>query len=103
MFNGKLIYYGMISRYFFNQVLLNASQTTLPIINKTKWSKLNLNLPKDKEVQGRIVSNLDDIRSETLSIIDNYMHKLDAIEELKKSILQKAFSGELTVNEHVVV
>jgi len=100
-FNAKLIYFGMISRYFFNQVLLNASQTTLPIINKTKWSKLKLNLPTDKKVQIEIVSNLDEIRTETLSLIDSYNHKLDAIDELKKSILQKAFSGELTANEHV--
>jgi len=103
MFDAKLIYYGMISRYFFDQVLLNASQTTLPIINKTKWSNLKLNLPIDKEVQRNIISNLDDVRSETISIIDSNKRKLEAIEELKKSILQKAFSGELTANETVAV
>ena len=37
-----------------------------------------------------------DLDSKTKSIINSYRVKLNNLEELKKSILQKAFNGELT-------
>jgi type I restriction enzyme S subunit len=103
-FNSKLIYYGMISKNFLNQVFLNASQTTLPIINKTKWSNLTLNLPVNKNEQRKIIFNLDDIRAETISLLNSYRSKIESLEQLKKSILQQAFSGQLTgEGDHRVV
>ena len=38
---------------------------------------------------------LDEIKSQTQSLESNYQQELDALDELKKSILQKAFNGEL--------
>jgi len=41
-------------------------------------------------------------RNESNSLEKTYTDKLNSIDELKKSILQKAFSGELTQSlEHV--
>jgi type I restriction enzyme S subunit len=56
------------------------------------------NIEKQKE----IVVILDNINEQTIQIETNYNKKLEDLEELKKSILQKAFSGELTQKEVVV-
>lgn len=48
--------------------------------------------------QQKIVQQLDKFSTETKRLEAMYQQKLDALEELKKSILQKAFSGELSEN-----
>ena len=45
--------------------------------------------------QKRIVKNLDELKAQTQSLESNYQQELDALDELKKSMLQKAFMGEL--------
>jgi len=56
----------------------------------------NLKIPviKYKEQQ-TIVHQLDALRAETQKLEEAYQKKIDDLEELKKSILQKAFAGEL--------
>jgi len=49
----------------------------------------------DLNEQQRIVSTLDNISSEVKKLESNYQQKLSDLEELKKSVLQKAFNGEL--------
>jgi type I restriction enzyme S subunit len=51
------------------------------------------------EKQQNIVLNLDSIRSESQKLEAIYQQKIKDLEELKKSILQKAFSGELSDTE----
>lgn len=92
----KLIYYQMLTDDFQNRVLRNSGQATLPIINKKKWSALTVLFPKTLDEQKRIVANFDTILAETQRLESIYRKKLDALSELKQSILQKAFSGELT-------
>ena len=46
--------------------------------------------------QQTIVSQLDTLRAETQKLEAGYQKKIDYLDELKKSILQKAFTGELT-------
>ncbi|MGB4205433.1 MAG: restriction endonuclease subunit S [Bacteroidales bacterium] len=49
------------------------------------------------ETQRTIVRQLDALRAETQQLEAIYQKKIDDLEELKKSILQKAFSGELKI------
>jgi len=93
----KLLYYGLISPFVQKQVadIGRGAQATLPIINKTKWQGLSINIPESKSEQNKIVKQLDDLKSQTQSLESNYQQELDALEELKKSVLQKAFNGEL--------
>jgi type I restriction enzyme S subunit len=53
-----------------------------------------ISYPKDN-FQKKIVNQLDDLKAQTQSLESNYQQELDALDELKKSILQKAFNGEL--------
>jgi type I restriction enzyme S subunit len=43
-----------------------------------------------------IVANLDSLQEETQRLESIYQQKLDALDDLKKSLLHQAFSGELT-------
>ena len=51
--------------------------------------------PKSLAEQQIIVSKLDSLAEETKKLENTYKQKLANLEELKKSILKKAFSGEL--------
>jgi restriction endonuclease S subunit len=46
--------------------------------------------------QSRIVTELDKLREQTQCLESIYQRKLDALDELEKSLLHKAFAGELT-------
>lgn len=65
-----------MSNYFQEILKNNASQTTLPIINKTEFSKLQIPLPPLKE-QEQIVSHLDEL---SLSI-KKFKAKLSSIDK----------------------
>jgi type I restriction enzyme S subunit len=51
--------------------------------------------PKSKEEQKQIVAQLDKLQTETKKLEIIYQQKINNLVELKKSILQKAFKGEL--------
>lgn len=53
------------------------------------------------ELQARLIADLDGMADETSRLEAIYTKKLAAIDELKQSILQKAFAGELTAAEAV--
>ena len=63
-------------------------------INKTQIENIEIPLPPLAE-QRRIVSVLDTLRTETQKLELTYRQKIADLEELKKSILHKAFNGEL--------
>ena len=67
----------------------------------TKFLKLGmikdilLNYPKSIDEQKQIVQKLDALSAKTKKLEVIYQQKIDNLTELKKSILQKAFSGQL--------
>jgi type I restriction enzyme S subunit len=42
-----------------------------------------------------IISRLDALSTETKRLEEIYKHKIESLDELKKSVLSKAFNGEL--------
>lgn len=66
-------------------------------INGTKLKGYPISLPA-LSVQRQIVENLSFLRTETQHLEAIYRQKLAALNELKQSILQKAFTGELTAD-----
>lgn len=65
-------------------------------IRKELLDKYPVPLPKSLKTQQAIVYKLDSLSTETKKLEAIYQEKINHLEELKKSILQKAFSGELT-------
>lgn len=90
----KFIYYAMVRKEFKEKILAGCPQTTLPIINKSNWSALTIKLPKIDEQQ-KIVEKLDVLQEQAKQLEQIYTQKIKECDELKQSILQKAFRGEL--------
>ncbi len=68
-----------------------------------KIGQVEISYPKKKKEQQTIVRQLDDLRAETQKLETVYQKKMQDLEELKKSVLQKAFTGELEIEKAVVV
>ncbi len=96
-YESKFIYYAMTSKEFQDKVLSEGkgAQATLPIINKSKWENLTIGYPVSITEQKSIVAKLDALSAETKKLEAIYKQKLADFEELKKSVLKKAFDGEL--------
>ena len=91
----KFIYYALSTRTFYDSVIKSSAQATLPIINKGKWEALTVRFPKSLKEQQAIVQKLDALSAETKKLEAIYQQKIKELEKLKKSVLQKAFIGEL--------
>ena len=91
---SEYIYLLCISPYFQNEIIKNASATTLPIINKSKFEKLFLPLPPLSE-QRRIVEKIEEL----LALVDDLeANKTDLqsyIKQAKSKVLEMAIRGEL--------
>ena len=66
-----------------------------PKLNQTKLNSIPVPYP-ELSIQKEIVETLDILDNHIESLLVTYEEELKSLEELKKSILQKAFSGELT-------
>ncbi|EJT5044697.1 restriction endonuclease subunit S, partial [Campylobacter jejuni] len=89
---AEYIYYYCISSKFQSILFSKAPQTTLAILNKTEFSKLEIIYPKDIKEQERIVRILDESFAnidESIKILEQDLLNLD---ELMQSALQKAFN-----------
>jgi|TARA_Y100000031_G_scaffold115241_1_gene127545 type I restriction enzyme S subunit len=63
--------------------------------NATKLKALIIHYPKSTQEQTQIIETLKGWEESTKLLQSNYQQELDALDELKKSILEKAFNGEL--------
>ena len=63
-------------------------------VSTKEIESVQISLP-DKKEQRRIVEEFDSFAAETQHLTRLYERKLDALEELKKSLLHQAFNGEL--------
>ena len=92
--NPDFILYAFKSHKITDQIkeLTGTTVSHLPL-NKAK--ELVINIPS-YQVQNELVLKIKEVESNIQQVISIYEDKLTSINELKKSILQKAFSGELT-------
>jgi len=93
--------YLMTSKHYKDHLLGIGDEggSTRQAITKSQLQELSVSMPSDIKVQNDIVAELDILATETQRLETIYQQKLDALAELKQSILQKAFSGELTSGE----
>ncbi|MDC3214407.1 restriction endonuclease subunit S [Pseudoalteromonas distincta] len=92
--NPQFILYAFKSKQILDQ-LKNLSGTTVNHLPLRKAKELALYIP-DLNAQIDTVNKIKKIEANSHQLIDVYESKLVALDQLKKSILQKAFSGELT-------
>lgn len=78
-----------------------ARQAAQPVISNSSLKDVVLEYPKSIKEQNKIVQKINDLSAETKKLEAIYQQKINDLEELKKSVLQKAFSGELTSTSSV--
>jgi type I restriction enzyme S subunit len=74
----------------------------VPNLHLEEIREVVISFPKSIKEQNKVVKKLDDFSAETKKLEAIYQQKINDLEELKKSVLQKAFSGELKTATAVV-
>ncbi len=69
----------------------------VPNLHLEEIREVEISFPKSKEEQNKLVEKLNNFSRETKKLEAIYQQKINDLEELKKSVLQKAFSGELKI------
>ncbi len=87
---------------FKSKIFRLAFKAAQPDITHAIFKIQKIAIPTAKEQQD-IVRQLDTLRAETQKLEAVYHKKIDDLEELKKSILQKAFAGELETEKAVAI
>lgn len=93
--SGEYLSYCMQSDIVQNRILEKGTGATVTGIKSKLLKEILIPIPKNKNIQKRIVDEIDSLKERTKQLEKHYNQKLKNLEELKKSILQKAFSGEL--------
>ena len=93
---AEFLKYWMESLSFQEQIALHSQGAAIKNVASVKVLKM-IDVPVPAiEVQKNIVSKLDMFNEQAEHLETIYQQKLTALTELKQSILQKAFAGELT-------
>ena len=96
--NSKCLYYMLLSRHLLNQADECATGTAQKTVSLSGLRRFSV--PKiPKEQQEKIVAELDFLSEQICRLEALYRQKLIALNELKQSILHKAFTGELTADK----
>jgi type I restriction enzyme S subunit len=88
-------------KYYLNSPLIKTlakssiTSSGVPNLNVKTVREFPVHYPSIKK-QREIVDEIQDLETAFIQIIRKYKQKVDSLEELKKSILKKAFAGELT-------
>ncbi|CAC9644830.1 Type I restriction-modification system, specificity subunit S [uncultured Gammaproteobacteria bacterium] len=97
-FKNKMIqsflYHLFYSNDFTAYAIRGSQRAGMPKVNRKHLFAYSFFLPPIREQQ-QIVKKLNALQSETKKLEIIYQHKIEDLEELKKSILQKAFNGML--------
>ena len=83
-------------KYALSRINFTKSGTSIPQLTVPMIREYDIVFPKSLAGQTAIVQKLDSLSSQVKQLEEIYKQKLKDLEELKKSMLQKAFSGELT-------
>ncbi len=84
-YNNEFIYYALYKKAYY--IKLQLASTTLPIVNKTDFSKFIITIPKNPEEQQKIV----DVLSSVDELITAQSEKIESLKQHKKGLLQGLF------------
>ena len=93
--NKDFLFHFLLSRVFLDILYATANGTRQANLSTETMKALSFYFPISLVEQQTIVQKLDLLSAETKRLEAIYQQKIDNLEELKKSILQKAFNGEL--------
>jgi type I restriction enzyme S subunit len=86
----------LASKFYKDQLLFTGEQgSTRQAITKAQLEVFKVSYPKSLSEQQILLQKINKISLETKRVKSIYEQKINDLEELKRSVLQKAFSGEL--------
>ena len=100
---SKYLAYLILSKEVQEILLSHSTGATVQHINMKDIRAFKIYNLSDLKEQISLVQKLDALKSETKKLETVYQKKIADLEELKKSILQKAFAGELKTEKAVAV
>lgn len=92
--DGNYLLYYLLSRSFLDKLYKTAHGTRQANLSTDSIKAIKFGVP-DIFRQKEIVKKLDLLSEQTKKLEENYKQKLLLLDELKKSVLQKAFGGNL--------
>ena len=98
--NEKYVDRGFLFFWFFSENINKKINDTctgarMPRANMNEVLNFTINYPSSLKVQKKIFLQLEELTQQISLLQEKYKQKLANLEELKKSILEKAFKGEL--------
>lgn len=93
--NKDYLYHMLLCRDFTDYAIQGSDRAGMPKVNRTHLFNYVAWFPSVGQ-QAELASRLDRLAGEIQHLQTIYQQKLSALTELKESILQKAFAGELT-------
>lgn len=93
-YDNEFIYYSILQKSFYIKLLL--ANTTLPIINKTEFSKITISITSNKKEQKKIADCLASIDS----IIDSQVKRIDNLIKHKKALMQGLFPDMESIEDY---
>ena len=93
LFLGSLL----TSKFYKDQILEIGEQgATRQAITKVQLENFTISFPREVSEQKNVIQKMKTLSAETKKLEIIYQQKIDDLSALKKSVLQKAFSGNLT-------
>ncbi|EKO3468180.1 restriction endonuclease subunit S [Vibrio fluvialis] len=83
------------SKHVHNLLIRSGEGANISSLNQKALASLPVRFPEKNE-QLRLVHDIEAIQSKSMALVDVYEQKLAALDELKQSLLQQAFTGQLT-------
>lgn len=93
--DSTFLKYLLLSQPVQQRIHANGTGATVNGIKASLLKTIEICFPKSKDEQQSIVAKLDALLAETQRLESLYQQKLATLDELKKSLLHQAFSGEL--------
>jgi type I restriction enzyme, S subunit len=94
------LFHLLLSPKFTEYAIAGSARAGMPKVNRDHLFAFCIPLPP-VTTQKQLVAKIDVLHEETQRLEVIYQQKLLVLDELKKSILQKAFSGELTAPQFI--
>mgnify|MGYP003606711032 CR=1 FL=1 len=92
--NDDYLFYIIPTNFVRGELLKQSERSLIPSMSVEHLKIIKIPVPT-LDIQNEIVKQLDQLKLQTNLLQEKYIHKLANLEELKKSILEKAFKGEL--------
>lgn len=91
----RLLYYFMMTESFLKSIKMTATGTMVKHTAPKRILSNVIPFPENRKEQRAIISKLNALREETQRLESICRRKLTALDELKKTLLHQAFSGQL--------